>query len=355
MSQRVAFVLPAFTGGGAERVCINLAAAIDRRRFAPEIVVLDAGGPLRDAVPADVPVHDLGTPRLRRAMPRLVRMLRRIGPATTFSSIGYVNVALLALRRLVPGRIVVREANLPSLSLPNAGFPRLMAGAYRRLYRHADAVICTSRRMEEEFAGGFGVPRSRIAALPNPVDEDAVRAAAAAPLRPAGDGARFVAAGRLTRQKGFDRLIEMFAEMPETAHLTILGQGPDAPSLCARAEALGLGDRVDLPGFEPSPWARYAGADAFVLPSRWEGMPNAALEALACGTPVVATPEAGGIGEVAERSAAGAVTLAEAGGGFVAAMRAAAVDPVSNPRPSLLPPDFRLAAVVQRFETLIAD
>ncbi len=55
--------------------------------------------------------------------------------------------------------------------------------------------------------------------------------------------------------------------MPASAHLTILGQGPDAPSLRARVEALGLGGRVDFPGFEPAPWTRYAGADAFVLPS----------------------------------------------------------------------------------------
>ena len=79
------------------------------------------------------------------------------------------------------------------------------------------------------------------------------------------------------------------------AHLTILGDGADKLLLECRIASLNLGDRVELRGFDPNPWAYYAGADAFLLPSRWEGMPNAALEALACGTPVIAMSHAGAV------------------------------------------------------------
>ncbi len=352
---KIAFVLPSFAGGGAERVVVNLIAALDRARFAPQLVVLDASGPLREALAANVPLRDLGAPRLRRAAPGLIGALRRLQPDAIVSSFGYVNLALLASRRLLPGRLLLREANLPSLSLPNAPYPGLTAFGYRRLYRHADSVICTSRRMADEFAGDFGVDRARLHLLPNPVDEAALREKAAKPIREPGPGLRFVAAGRLTRQKGFDRLLDMLARAPESTHLTIQGDGPDAASLRQSARRLGIEGRVAFAGFEPNPWARYAGADAFLLPSRWEGMPNAALEALACGTRVIATPESGGIAELAAAATAGAVTVAEAGAEFERAMGAVAPGEEDAVRPSLLPERFRLGNAVRAFEALLGS
>jgi len=352
---RVAFVLPSFAGGGAERVMLTFLRSLDRDRFAPALLVFDAAGPLAALVPPDVAVYDLAQPRLRHAVFGLVRLLRQLDPAVIVSTLGYVNLALLAARPFLPrrARLIVREANLPVHSLSTVPQARLMRAGYRLLYPRADAVICGAQTVADSLARDFGVPQGRLSVLYNPVDEMSVRAAAATPAREPGPGLRFVAAGRLAAQKGFDRLLDMMAPLPGDARLTILGEGPDRAALEARAAALGLSGRVGFVGFDPAPWARYAGADAFVLPSRWEGMPNAALEALACGTKVVATPEAGGIGEVGALAAPGAVTVSEAGAPFVAAMGAVAVDPPPVPRPSLLPLPFRLAEAVQAFEAVL--
>ncbi len=353
MTLPVAFVMPSFAGGGAERVMLTFAGHLDRTRFAPTLVVLDAAGPLRDSVSGDLPVVSLGARRLRRAVGRLCRTLRRLRPAAIVATPGYVSLAVLALRPwLPPGvRILAREANLPSAALATVPAPALFRAAYRGLYPRADRILCPARAVAEELARDFGLPSRRIVLLRNPVDEDRLRAAA--PEREPGPGRRFVAAGRLVPQKGFDRLIADFAGLPADDRLTILGEGPEREALAARIAEGGLGDRVRLAGFRPAPAALYAGADAFLLPSRWEGMPNAALEALAVGTPVIATPEAGGIAEVAEAAPDGAVALAESGAPFAAAMRAVRPAPAGRTRPSLLPEPFRLARAVGRLEDLL--
>ena len=347
---RIVFVLPSFAGGGAERVVLALAGALDRARIEAEIVVLDGRGPL--SPPAGIAIHDLCRPRLRHALRPLRAVLRARKPDSILSTMGYLNLAVLGMAPVLAGRprLIVREANLPAKSIEAMRWPALARLAYRMLYPRADAVLCNARVVADALGTAARVPSARLHILDNPVDGAAIRAGLV-PVREPGPGPRFVAAGRLTHQKGFDRLIDMMGKLGVDAHLTILGDGSDRAALAARIVEKGLGARVRLAGFVPAPWAHYAGADAFLLPSRWEGMPNAALEALACGTPVIATPESGGIGEVAAES--DAVTLAAWGPAFRAAMARAAPSPVAAPRPSRLPARFALETVARRLEALL--
>lgn len=345
-----AFILPSFVGSGAERVLLSLFAGTLDHGVPARLIVFDADGPLARLVPPGAAVTVLHRPRLRSALPPLVGTLRRLRPAVVFSTLGYVNLALAAARPVLPRglRLVLREANLPSLSLPNTPWPAAFRFGYRTLYRRADRVLATSQRMAGEFRRDFGVPADRLAVLPNPVDVAAIRAAAAPPERHPGPGLRLVAVGRLVRQKGFDRLPAVMAALPATAHLTIVGDGPDKASLAALAAQAGVAQRIVLAGYRTDVPRFLAGADALLLPSRWEGMPNAALEALACGTPVIGTPEAGGLVEVAAE-AGGAVTIAEAGDGFTAAVSRLHPPGDASPRASLLPAAYERGAVVATF------
>jgi glycosyltransferase involved in cell wall biosynthesis len=352
---QVLFVLPNFAGGGAERVALLLLAGLDRSSFAPQLAVFDATGPLRSLLAADAVLHDLARPRLSRALPALLGLIRRQRPAVVFATQGYLNVALLAARPLLPAgtRIAVRESNTPSQSLPNRRYPGLTAWAYRRWYPRADLVFCQHRRTEAELRDDFGVPAARIAALPNPVPVAALRAAAASPLRVPGRGLRLVAAGRLNRQKGFDRLVQLFADLPADSHLTIYGEGGERDALEAQIDRLGLAPRITLAGFTEGLPAALAGADACVIASRWEGLPNVALEALAVGTPVIATPESGGIAELAEAAAPGAVTIAPWGNAFAAGVAACRERALQAPAASLLPARYDLDGVAATFNAAL--
>jgi glycosyltransferase involved in cell wall biosynthesis len=354
MTQRVAAVLPSLAGGGAERVMLTLLSGLDRAQFTTELVVFSGSGPLAALVPSGVTVHDLGCARLRQAAPGLLATLRRLRPSVIVSTLGYVNLALLAMKPFLPWQpcLILREANTPSRSLPTTPWPGLFRMAYRLLYLRADAVICPTKLIETELRDNFRVPAARLHVMPNPVDAVSIQKAAAVPRRRPGDGVRFVAAGRLTAQKGFDRLIEMLPALPDGSHVTIFGEGPEQANLETQAVRLGMQNRVTFAGFESNPWPYYAGADAFLLPSRWEGMPNAVLEALACGTPVIATPESGGIGELVDECPPGAVTIAETGGPFIAAMTRVRSAPCAAPRHSVLPSRFSADVVAGAFAAL---
>jgi len=340
------FVLPSFAGGGAERVTIQLAAAVREAGLTTSLALLDARGPLATLVPPDLPVTDLGRPRLRAALPALHGHLRRLRPDLVFSSFGHVSAALVAMRPLLRPRprLIAREANLPSLSLAGGGMDRLVRAACRLAYPRCDLVLASSQRMAGELRALFAVQPWRLALLDNPVAVDTIRARAAqAPVPARPPGRVFVACGRLVPQKGFDRLIALWPRLPADAHLVILGDGPDRTALVALARGLGLEHRVHFAGFVVNPWAWYQAADAVLLASRFEGMPNVALEALACGTPVVATPESGGLAELAEDVPAGALSMAPFGADYAVAI--AAVEPPPPPRASLLPPRFSGEAV----------
>jgi len=347
--KRVTFVLPDFEAGGAQRVVVAIANGLDRSRFIPSILALDARGPWRDMVAEHVTVTSLGHPRLRHGFAALRSALRRAAPDIIVSTIGYLNLGVL-MSRPAASRVIVRESNTPSQT-PTGIVSRLAQRlGYVLLYRRADCVISPSELIAEELACDYRVPRDLIQVIRNPVDEVALRAAAAPPRRRPGKGARFVAVGRLSRQKGYDRLLETLSSYEGDLHVSIFGEGEERTSLEGQSRSLGLAGRVAFAGFDPNPAPWISGADALLLPSRWEGLPNVALEALACGTPVIATPESGGIHEIAKLAKPGAVTIAPMGAEFIAAMAAARANDNGQLRASLLPNEFQLAVVIADFE-----
>ena len=335
----ILFLLPCFSGGGAERATLNLLIGLKDLGYSVGIIVFNKGGPLLSMVPVDVPIYNLYTLTLKRSIGPLIKKLRQLKPKVVFSTLGYINVTLLIISWLLPRKtkIWIREANLPSISLPNNSYSKLMTFLYKSLYRKADKLICTSKRMKYEFISDFLVPKSIIEILPNPVDVDKIRTSFLPVKRFDKGGVCYVASGRLTFQKGFDRLLFWFSKLEnKNSTLVILGDGSLKDELIRESELLGLQDIVNFIGFCDNPWQWYAGADVFLLPSRWEGMPNSALEALACGTPVIATMESGGVSDLVDQTESGSIVVVNSSM-FLSCMSRISPHKRSTPRNSLLP------------------
>jgi glycosyltransferase involved in cell wall biosynthesis len=340
----VLFILPRFSGGGAERVIINLLTELCDD-YLVEIVVFDKNGPLLNAIPRDVTIHNLSKTTLRSAVVPLVKKIKQVNPDVIFSTFGYINVTLLSIRWLLPQKVKiwVREANLPSISIPNNPHSKIMNILYWALYRKADKLICTSTRMKSEFILDFSIPESIIEVLPNLVDSDTIRTLSIPTKRFDRGGVCYIASGRLTFQKGFDRLLHWFSKLEnKKSTLVILGDGNLKDELTREVVLLDIQDRVRFVGFCNNPWKWYTGADVFLLSSRWEGMPNSVLESLACGTPVVATEDSGGIREINNNS----IIVTNNSRQFIQAMNSAKIKTKNYQLDSLLPKRYKKENVI---------
>jgi len=306
----VLFVLPTLHGGGAERVVLTILRHLDRHLFEVSLAVVDARKPVFAAdLPQGIEVIDLGCTRVRYSGAALIRLIWERRPDIVFCALGHLNLQLALIKPLLPRstKLIARETIVMSSYLIGNRFSRAWKFAYRFLLPRCDAIICQSQDMKDGLVSAIGLSSKNMMVVQNPVDIKRVRELSNEPLEPdfrhdsSVDTSTIclVAAGRLVWQKGFDLLIEAIALLGNSCfHATIVGQGQLRGELEKLAMQLGVGPQIHFLGFRSNPYPLFKSADAFVLSSRFEGMPNVVLEALACGTGVIATPAPGGIHEL---------------------------------------------------------
>jgi UDP-glucose:(heptosyl)LPS alpha-1,3-glucosyltransferase len=172
------------------------------------------------------------------------------------------------------------------------------------------AVICNSRMVKEEIRERFGYAEERIHVVYNAVDSDDFsprlkehRAAVRGKLGVADDATAFLLVGSGYARKGVARAITALARVPGNPYLLVVGRDKAPGRYLRLAQDLGLAKRVVLLGPQEDPRPFFGAADAFVLPTYYDPCPNAALEAMACGLPVVTSTKSGAAELVLEHDA----------------------------------------------------
>ena len=303
MHQRptVLLLIPHLGGGGAERVTALLARGLSALKYDLHLGLITQSLSASDLVPAWVTIHSLGAHRVRSAAVPLLRLVQEIKPDLILSGMAHLNFLVLLLRPLFPRktRIVVRQNATVSSALRAGQLPTYSRLLYRLLYPAADRVVCQTAGMAADLAARSRLREARLRVLPNPVDVDAIRACRSERALPwSGLGPHLLAVGRLSKEKGFDLLLGALRSLRvrfPSAELTILGTGPEESALKSMRDVLRLETAVHFAGYVPRPEVYFAGAALFVLPSRYEGLPNAMLEAAAGGLPIVALPCSEGV------------------------------------------------------------
>ncbi len=292
LPRRIAFVINSLGPGGAERVLDQLMQMTPVGAWDCHLVLLDREDEWRTP-PDFVTVHRLDCKRgMMASMRQLGAELAVIRPQLVVSFLVRANVAAVLAARSLGIPCIISERSQLSTHLENEhkGLRRMAATAAPRMtYPRADRVIAVSNGVRSDLVRKFGVKRERVQTIYNPYDLERIRREAqAAPELDLPD--RFlVSAGRLVKRKGFDDLLDAYAQTKTPLPMCILGEGVERDRLTARIETMGLNGRIRLLGYARNPFAILARADLFVSPSHCEGFPNAIAEAMVLGVPVVST------------------------------------------------------------------
>lgn len=325
--------------GGSERQAGLLARALSDRGVTCSILApRGVGEPAGEEI-AGLPVRRFGFPRLAAGSYTLgYRLPWRAAVRKALASsdgIHFHGINASAVEGAEAARSLGRwsvakaatagpEGDLETLARSRGGADRL-----RRAAHAVDRFIAVSEELSAEMRR-FGIPEDRIARIPNGVDtarfaplQEQARRAARERLGWTGPVA--VASGRLVPRKRVDRVLEALRcarEQGGILRLAVLGDGPERKALEHRAFEMGISEAVSWLGAVDDPERYLPAADVFLHAASSEGLPNALLEAMACGVPVVA-PRIGGVLDAVSDGTEGVLFDGEDPAAIARAVRAA--------------------------------
>jgi glycosyltransferase involved in cell wall biosynthesis len=302
-------------GGGVERALLRLAGEWAVRGRRVTLVIGDPAGPLADELPAGVEVLSGGGGGYLAMARAAIGAVRATRPDVIFCPGNHYTGAAALLRPFAKVPIVAKLSN--ALAGTHRGATGLGYRGWLRLHpAFVDHLVAMTPASAEEARAVMRMPAGRISVIANPAArrrEDAVPVAL-----PAG---RFIlGVGRLAPQKRWERLVAAMPPMPADVSLLILGEGPARAAIEAQAAALGVGDRIHLPGHVADPLPAMAAATVVALTSDHEGVPGVLREALGEGTPVVSTDSSVAIPELIDTPAKGSIVARGDAAALVAAL-----------------------------------
>lgn len=333
-NQVALFIRTLHDAGGAQRAMVRYATGLALRGIPVDVLTLRPGGPFAAELHHDIRIIVIAGGRLSRAVPALASYLRKTRPRVLFSTEPGCNVIVILakLLSLTRTRTVIREGLFPSVAMredPHRS-TRIAYRLSRFVYPHADAVVAIATPMADDLAKVAHLRREAVTTIPvNPVVTP--RLLEAADVRPdhpwfaEGQPPVVLGVGRLDAQKGFMTLVQAFeiVRTKRACRLMIVGEGPERPALERAIAASMYPEDVALAGFMVEPYAFMGHCGVFVLSSRFEGLPNALIEAIACGAPVVSTDCKSGPSDILDHGRYGSLVPV----GDIAAM-ATAIDAV---------------------------
>ncbi len=298
---RLTYFINSLEQGGAERQLAELMSGIDLATYEPSLVVCIARDQLGYKLPVDR-IHCLDArmfPSIA-SVQHLARILEDLDTELLHTTMGWENVF---------GRVAARLARVPRIvsSVRCTELPRKHVLGERMTHRMADAIIVNSIGIRDELARRAHVESNRIDVIENGVDlvrfaplDDASRARE---RRAWGMNGRrvLVMPGRVCAQKNQLEVLRALADMnrrgalPADVKIIFAGRGSPpvyADALRTYASFMSLSSHVEFVGVVKPIEKLVAAADGVLLPSKWEGLPNAVVESMACGVPVLVSPAA---------------------------------------------------------------
>lgn len=280
--------------GGAERVTITIAKLLDNDVYDVQFVIISAGNTdILNFIPSKFKVQIVNIRSLYfLSTLRMINILKAEKPTFVFCASPAINSRLILSAKIVGGiKVIVRNSNI--FATERKDVQLLM----KLTYKYADRIILQQQEMLDELLKEIKLPEGKAIALQNPIDKDAIDEKAKAPSPyPQADQVNYVWTARFAPAKGQDILAKAFVELHKVrsnAHLYFVGIYAEESEFFQKVkntiEQAGLKDFVHFVGFDSNPYRWVKHCDCYVLPSRYEGLPNAMLEAMYLNKPCVST------------------------------------------------------------------
>ncbi|OAS88186.1 MULTISPECIES: glycosyltransferase [Metabacillus] len=301
--QKIAFYMHNFNGGGAEKVTITLADLLYKDGFDVSIIVKNNTGVLSSTVPKYIKIIDLNVSNSTKILRNIVNVLKliQIFNKNEFKCIisvtrGMNLIASIARRLAIKTNIPLLGTIHNSVSQEKINYPKIKNYLTKKLDRQLNKIIVVSEDARKEYVNLTKVDPNKTITIYNPVvSSDIIRKSEnSCPhpwLKTNRNFKTIITAGRLTYQKNQILLLEMLIKLKEEVdvRLIILGEGELRKELELFCKNNNIEKFVDFVGFVDNPYSYFKHADAFILSSRYEGLPTVLIEALACGCNIVST------------------------------------------------------------------
>lgn len=307
---KVAIYLDSLRGYGADKILLKVVNGLASKNINVDLVLAKSSEQTQQLIHPAVGLFSLQSSRfnpIKNAL-GLSNYLKQHRPHVLFSSIHFNNIVAACAVDLanVPTKLVVRQANTLRKQLKDYPFPigSILYVLTRMTYARSDLIVCQCIGMISDLTEYMKVDRKKIRVIYNPtVTQDIFESAQQSSSHCWLESKQFpviLAVGRLKPQKDFHTLIQAFALVRQISQvkLIILGDGPQHKQLERLAIQLKVQEDIDFAGFQSNPYSFMAMADIFVSSSRYEGLSNVLIEALALGKTIVATDCDGGSSEI---------------------------------------------------------
>lgn len=288
----IAFCITDLDAGGAERALFQIVTRLDRQLWSPTVICLSAKGELVDQFEsAGIEVHCLNAKAASSlwVIKKLSRLLKQLKPQLLQTFLFHANIA---------GRIAARFAKIP-IVVSGIRVAEKRSSLYLKLDKwtagNVSQHVCVSEDVKTFSIEQGCLPANQVSVIPNGVDFEHFQNAIPFDLSKFGipEGSEVVVTvGRLDYQKGTLLLLDAIEEILNAraqCHLLCVGKGKLESELKSKVANLNLDSQVHLAGYHSDVAPFLKASTLFAFPSRWEGMPNAVLEAMATGLPVVTT------------------------------------------------------------------
>lgn len=292
----ITFALPNLLPGGAERVFSYVAQNIDSKKFNVTLLIM---GYSKDAA-YDVKKIDvifLEKSRVLNGIPALFKYIRKNKPDILISANGHLNTVTAYMSFFFPKtKFISREVTVLSLDAEFFKTKKFNPIAFftNKRFNFFDKIICQSQDMLEDIKNSYKISSNKMVVINNPITDSFKLKEQQTINNPI----QYITVGRLSKEKGYDRIIKLLAKIDFPFHYTIIGSGTEKDNIFSLIKQYGLTDKITHIDFTKEVSKYLSKSDFFLQGSFFEGFPNCIIESCSVGTPVIAFNVPGGTKEI---------------------------------------------------------